>query len=175
MAACAATACNHDCRVSPNPHSFPHPSGWTEERRQKRIRAGTCLRRSRVFVPDPAFDEHRRLPRSAAQGTQTIGSPFFSLGFFGEAKKSKSPAGASPGLLANHKSRSNADSWQTWIPDQVRDDKPQKTFAINSIAVCDRSIRAAALNYLEKYVFRRHRRQAPIAHGIPAAAKPGRR
>ena len=32
------------------------------------------------------------------------GSPFFSLGFFGEAKKSKSPAGASPGMLArsNH-------------------------------------------------------------------------
>ncbi len=28
------------------------------------------------------------------------GSPFFSLGFFGEAKKSKSPAGASPGMLA---------------------------------------------------------------------------
>ncbi|MGB4117476.1 MAG: hypothetical protein WBK51_13125, partial [Polaromonas sp.] len=25
------------------------------------------------------------------------GSPFFSLGFFGEEKKSKSPAGASPG------------------------------------------------------------------------------
>ena len=28
------------------------------------------------------------------------GSPFFSLGFFGEAKKSKSPAGASPANLA---------------------------------------------------------------------------
>ena len=28
------------------------------------------------------------------------GSPFFSLGFFGEAKKSKSPAGASPGIFA---------------------------------------------------------------------------
>ena len=27
------------------------------------------------------------------------GSPFFSLGFFGEAKKSKSPAGASLGML----------------------------------------------------------------------------
>ena len=35
--------------------------------------------------------------------TQTIGSPFFSLGFFGDAKKSKSPAGARPGLSANHR------------------------------------------------------------------------
>ena len=31
-------------------------------------------------------------------GTQEPGSPFFSLGFFGEAKKSNSPAGARPGI-----------------------------------------------------------------------------
>ena len=36
------------------------------------------------------------------EGSQTIGSPFFSLGFFGDAKKSKSPAGARPGLPAHH-------------------------------------------------------------------------
>jgi len=30
-------------------------------------------------------------------GTRTVGSPFFCLLFFGEAKKSESPAGASPG------------------------------------------------------------------------------
>jgi len=35
--------------------------------------------------------------------TQTIGSPFFWVLFFGEAKKSASPAGASPGLSANHR------------------------------------------------------------------------
>ena len=62
---------------------------------------GERLSERSEFELDPVFGEHRRLPRSAAQGTQTIGSPFFSLGFFGEAKKSKSPAGARPGLLAN--------------------------------------------------------------------------
>jgi hypothetical protein len=36
------------------------------------------------------------------QSGPDCGSPFFSLGFFGEAKKSKSPAGASPGSPARH-------------------------------------------------------------------------
>ena len=75
-------------------------------------------------MPAPAFTEHRRFellgsdthfaavqgtaPAGQAEGSanwgsdpknsQTIGSPFFSLGFFGEAKKSKSPAGAIPGI-----------------------------------------------------------------------------
>ena len=39
------------------------------------------------------------------------GSPFFSLGFFGEAKKSKSPAGASPGMLAGESTLKQAQ-WQ---------------------------------------------------------------
>ncbi len=34
---------------------------------------------------------------------QTVGSPFFSLDFFGEAKKSNSPAGARPGLIMTGK------------------------------------------------------------------------
>ncbi len=38
------------------------------------------------------------LPRSNAKGSQTAGSPFFWVLFFGEAKKSTSPAGARPGL-----------------------------------------------------------------------------
>ena len=38
------------------------------------------------------------LPRSNAKGSQTAGSPFFCLLFFGEAKKSESRAGAKPGL-----------------------------------------------------------------------------
>ncbi len=37
--------------------------------------------------------EHRRLPRSAAKGTQTAGSPFLCLLSFGEAKESKCAAG----------------------------------------------------------------------------------
>jgi hypothetical protein len=56
----------------------------------------SCL--SEASSADPAKREHRRLPRSAAKGSQTVGSPFFCLPFFGEAKKSRSPAGARPGL-----------------------------------------------------------------------------
>ncbi|MDQ0014602.1 hypothetical protein J2W23_002998 [Variovorax boronicumulans] len=56
----------------------------------------SCL--SEASSADPAKREHRRLPRSEAQGSQTVGSPFFCLPFFGEAKKSRSPAGARPGL-----------------------------------------------------------------------------
>ncbi|MDQ0588968.1 hypothetical protein QFZ47_003077 [Variovorax paradoxus] len=56
----------------------------------------SCL--SEASSADPAKREHRRLPHSAAKGSQTVGSPFFCLRFFGEAKKSRSPAGARPGL-----------------------------------------------------------------------------
>jgi hypothetical protein len=46
------------------------------------------------FVPDPVFGEHRRLPRSAAQGTRTIGSPFSLLTFFlATQKESELPPG----------------------------------------------------------------------------------
>ena len=100
-----------------------NPSGWAEERRQKRSRAGTCLSRRRVcacprFCRAPQVDllgsdthfaaVHGTAPSGRAEGSanwgsdpknsQTIGSPFFSLGFFGDAKKSKLTAGARPGL-----------------------------------------------------------------------------
>ncbi|SEL80814.1 hypothetical protein SAMN05518845_111204 [Variovorax sp. YR750] len=55
----------------------------------------SCL--SEASSADPAKREHRRLPRSEAQGSQTVGSPFFCLRFFGEAKKSRSAAGPRPG------------------------------------------------------------------------------
>jgi hypothetical protein len=45
------------------------------------------------------------------QSGPDCGSPFFSLGFFGEAKKSKSPAGASPGMLAGESTLKPAQ-WQ---------------------------------------------------------------
>ncbi|RMA61142.1 hypothetical protein C8C96_2168 [Acidovorax sp. 100] len=54
---------------------------------------------------DPAKPEHRRLPRSEAQGTQTVGSPFFWVLFFGEAKKSTSPAGRLPASALNKGTR----------------------------------------------------------------------
>jgi hypothetical protein len=56
----------------------------------------SCL--SAASSADPAKREHRRLPRSEAKGSQTVGSPFFCLRFFGEAKKSRSAAGPRPGL-----------------------------------------------------------------------------
>jgi hypothetical protein len=59
---------------------------------------GSPLSERSEFGRDPAKREHRRLPRSEAKGSQTVGSPFFCLRFFGEAKKSRSPAGARPGL-----------------------------------------------------------------------------
>ena len=59
---------------------------------------GSPLFERSEFGRDPAKREHRRLPRSAAQGSQTVGSPFLCLRSFGEAKESKSPAGARPGL-----------------------------------------------------------------------------
>ncbi|MET3493147.1 hypothetical protein ABIC90_000180 [Variovorax boronicumulans] len=79
------------------PGRCPLPSGCAEERSGSRTRARSCLSRRRV-LRDPANREHRRLPRSAAKGSQTVGSPFFCLRFFGEAKKSRSAAGPRPGL-----------------------------------------------------------------------------
>ncbi len=58
----------------------------------------SCLSRvNEVNVASSAagrMREHRRLPRSEAQGTQTVGSPFLWLLSFGDAKESDSPAGA---------------------------------------------------------------------------------
>ena len=74
------------------------PSGCAEERRVWRIRARDCLsevKRSE-FERDPAKPEHRRLPRSEAQGTQTVGSPFLWFLSFGDAKERDSPAGRLP-------------------------------------------------------------------------------
>ena len=74
------------------------PSGCAEERRVWRIRARDCLsevKRSE-FERDPAKPEHRRLPRSEAQGTQTVGSPFLWFLSFGDAKERDSHAGRLP-------------------------------------------------------------------------------
>ena len=72
------------------------PSGRAEKRSAGRIRAARCLSRRRVCAA-PARREHRRLPRCAAAGSRTAGSPFLCLLSFGEAKESEAPAGASPG------------------------------------------------------------------------------
>ncbi len=77
---------------------LPCPSGCAEERRVWRIRARDCLsevKRSE-FERDPAKPEHHRLPRSEAQGTQTVGSPFLWFLSFGDAKERDSHAGRLP-------------------------------------------------------------------------------
>ena len=81
----------------------PCPSGCAEERRVWRIRARDCLsevKRSE-FERDPAKPEHRRLPRSEAQGTQTVGSPFLWFLSFGDAKERDSHAGRLPASALN--------------------------------------------------------------------------
>ena len=76
----------------PNPNPDPTPSVCAEERSFKRIRARTCLSAASLCVT-PLEASTAGCPQRSG-GTQTPGSPFFSLGFFGEAKKSKSPAAA---------------------------------------------------------------------------------
>ena len=57
---------------------LPHPSVCAEERSGQRIRARDCLSEEQrsEFEREPAGREHRRFPRSEAQGTLTVGSPF---------------------------------------------------------------------------------------------------
>ncbi len=81
-------------------------AGWRACRRTRPLRELICRGclngahavRAVSSTAHPA-PEHPRLPRSPCgrTGTQTAGSPFFWVLFFGEAKKSTSPAGASPG------------------------------------------------------------------------------
>jgi hypothetical protein len=56
---------------------------------------------------DPAKPEHRRLPRSEAQGTQTAGSPFLWFLSFGDAKERDSHAGRLPASALNKGMRPN--------------------------------------------------------------------
>ena len=89
-------------KADPVPDSESRPQtrpGWAEERSRKRIKIlDVRRRRSRLVSKISVFCEHRKLP-VAQRRDPDCGSPFFSLGFFGEAKKSNSPAGATPGLV----------------------------------------------------------------------------
>jgi hypothetical protein len=71
---------------------LPLPSVCAEERRARRIRASDCLSEA-SSSSTPAGPSTAGCPQRSG-GTQTVGSPFFSLGFFGEAKKCRSPAAA---------------------------------------------------------------------------------
>ncbi len=85
---------------------FPLPL-WMRRGAQGLADQGSRLSERSEFERDPAKPEHRRLPRSEAQGTQTVGSPFFWVLFFGEAKKSASPAGRLPASALNKGMRPN--------------------------------------------------------------------
>ena len=79
---------------------FPPRPGWAEQRRRGRIKILDVRRpRSGLVSKISGHFEQRRLPEAQRRDPDS-GSPFFSLGFFGEAKKSKSPAGARPGMPA---------------------------------------------------------------------------
>ena len=88
-------------------------AGWRVCRRTHALRELTrcgCLSGARQRAASSAAHtarEHRRLPRSEAQGTQTAGSPFFWVLFFGEAKKSTSHAGRLPASALNPSMRPN--------------------------------------------------------------------
>ena len=84
------------------------PSGCAEERKFWRIRARVCLSdaKRREFSETPPKPSTAGCPQRS-EGTQRAGSPFFWVRFFGEAKKSTSPAGARPGLRPQQKHRAN--------------------------------------------------------------------
>ena len=75
----------------------------------RRAAQGSAEKAGRMFEPagrvcgSPALREQRRLPRSAAKGTQTPGAPSLCLLSLGEARESESPAGARPGLPRKQK------------------------------------------------------------------------
>ena len=69
-----------------------HPCECAEERRARRNRASDCLSEASLSST-PAGPSTAGCPQRSG-GTQTVGSPFFCLLFFGEAKKSESPAAA---------------------------------------------------------------------------------
>ena len=82
-------------RPEPVPESEPPPQNpceCAEERTPRRNRARDCLSAA-SSSGTPAGLSTARCPQRSG-GTQTPGSPFFCLLFFGEAKKSESPAAA---------------------------------------------------------------------------------
>ncbi|PIF74046.1 hypothetical protein CLU95_1167 [Variovorax sp. 54] len=84
------------CRAKRWPVGIQSPSVCAEERSVSRIRARPCLSGASLGET-PRNVSTAGCPQRSG-GTQTAGSPFFCLRFFGEAKKSRSPAGARPGL-----------------------------------------------------------------------------
>jgi hypothetical protein len=77
---------------------------------RRRVAQGMAEIEAQMFEPagrvsaPPAGPEQRSVPVAQRRDDES-GSPFFSVVFFGEAKKSASPAGARPGLQLQPKSQ----------------------------------------------------------------------
>ena len=74
---------------------------WMRRGAQGLADQGSRLSERSEFERDPAQPEHHRLPRRAAAGTQTVGSPFLWSLSFGDAKERDSPAGRLPASALN--------------------------------------------------------------------------
>ena len=74
---------------------------WMRRGAQGLADQGSRLSERSEFERGPAKPEHRRLPRRAAAGTQTVGSPFLWFLSFGDAKERDSPAGRLPASALN--------------------------------------------------------------------------
>ena len=94
---------------NPNPNSTPHPvlAGLEKVMGDGLKNLDVRRRQSRQVSKFSGSHHFFKEPQSGPD----CGSPFFSLGFFGEAKKSKSPAGARPGMPARRKALTRA-RWQ---------------------------------------------------------------
>ena len=91
----ARSACSGLVAERSNGPSVPHPSGCAEERSVSRIRARSCLSEASLSET-PRNVSTVGCPKRSG-GTHPVGSPFLCLLSFGEAKESRSPAGARPG------------------------------------------------------------------------------
>ena len=80
---------------------------WMRRGAQGLADQGSRLSERSEFERDPAKPEHRRLPRSEAQGTQTVGSPFLWFLSFGDAKERDSHAGRLPASALNRGTQSH--------------------------------------------------------------------
>ena len=129
------------------------PSGCAEERRGKRDKGRSCLSATKwsEFCGPPLSPSTAGCPQRSG-GTQTAGSPFLCLLSFGEAKESRSPAGAKSRPTASTKKqlqtrKPNPSSSQTTQPTnsflkmrhRTSRREPNKASSISSPEVAPRS------------------------------------
>jgi hypothetical protein len=127
LAACAALACKHDCRVfagvrakrtpqvvipakagiHPRSRIRFHPSGWAEERSKKWIRASDCL--SVRVLARPHFLRAPQVARSEAQGPGPSGRLLFAYFLLAKQEKVSRPPGRDPACWQTSREDENGD------------------------------------------------------------------